>query len=292
MAIPGSPMLPTGNPHTPEMRVSPFAAPASRAFTLIELLVVIAIIAILAGLLFPVFTQARRASLRADCASNLKQLAVAFLQYTDDWRGRFPPASADIYDSGGGLQRWHGRRASLSSPFEPAGGPLWRYLSQSGGEKVCKALASGLQPGPNDFEAGGGGYGYNHTYIGGAAYKYGFGDPRSAEETASVSQIASPASTLLLADCGIAQGNASAVYEYSFAEPVWLVGPDNKVLRYHPTPSIHFRHGGSANVAWCDGHVSSKKMAFSSDNKPYGADNAAARIGWFGPEDNSLFDLE
>ena len=36
------------------------------------------------------------------------------------------------------------------------------------------------------------------------------------------------------------------------AEPVWLVGPDNRVLPYHPTPSIHFRHGGRANVAWCD----------------------------------------
>ena len=53
-------------------------------FTLIELLVVIAIIAILAALLFPVFQKVRENARRAACASNLRQLTVAFVQYTQD----------------------------------------------------------------------------------------------------------------------------------------------------------------------------------------------------------------
>ena len=59
-------------------------------FTLIELLVVIAIIAILAAILFPVFSRARDKGRQASCASNLKQLAAATLMYVQDHEGCFP----------------------------------------------------------------------------------------------------------------------------------------------------------------------------------------------------------
>src|SRR3954452_23795406 len=53
-------------------------------FTLIELLVVIAVIVILAGILFPVFAHARDAAKRANCISNLKQIALAHQMYVQD----------------------------------------------------------------------------------------------------------------------------------------------------------------------------------------------------------------
>ncbi|MBW3636459.1 MAG: DUF1559 domain-containing protein [Armatimonadetes bacterium] len=57
----------------------------AQGFTLIELLVVIAIIAILAAILFPVFGRARENARRSSCQSNLKQIALAWAQYGQDY---------------------------------------------------------------------------------------------------------------------------------------------------------------------------------------------------------------
>jgi len=64
----------------------------SAGFTLIELLVVIAIIAILASILFPVFARARENARRTSCLSNLKQLGLAVMQYTQDYDESYPYA--------------------------------------------------------------------------------------------------------------------------------------------------------------------------------------------------------
>ena len=59
-------------------------------FTLVELLVVVAVLGLLAGLVFPAVSGALKKAREARCASNLKQLGVAWMRFATDHDGRLP----------------------------------------------------------------------------------------------------------------------------------------------------------------------------------------------------------
>jgi prepilin-type N-terminal cleavage/methylation domain-containing protein/prepilin-type processing-associated H-X9-DG protein len=264
-------------------------------FSLLELLVVIAVISVLASIMLPVFAAAKAAGSRAKCAAQLKQLAIAALAYAEDNGSRFVPAAPDIDAPGGGLIRWHGVRKDTSSPFDPRLGPLWQYMSKSGGLKECPSAPwKSTAPASRDgFESGCGGYGYNRDYVGGSYYRNPF--PLSARLASTLSDVRVPSRTVMFTDaampCTTWRIPQIHLIEYSFCEPPYAV-MNGSTTRWRTSPSIHFRHSGRASVAWCDGHVTSEKMSFTTKTNIYGADNQAYDVGWFGPDDNSLFDLE
>jgi prepilin-type N-terminal cleavage/methylation domain-containing protein/prepilin-type processing-associated H-X9-DG protein len=91
----------------------------SDRFTLIELLVVIAVISLLLAILMPVLSRVRVIAERVVCRSNLKQIAVAWQMYLDDYGGRFYQGWNSDVDYGG----WKG----TAVPVGPR--PLNKYVS-------------------------------------------------------------------------------------------------------------------------------------------------------------------
>lgn len=148
----------------------------SRAFTLIELLVVIAIIAILAAILFPVFAQAKLAAKKATGISNVKQVALAGVLYSNDVDDYTVPLFEDTTNFG-----TQAPDLSIPSTF---GEYFWavRLLPYTKSEKVfldpqdtgsdpnLDAMTGGSRFDPNNpwhfFLVGlCPSYGYNYTYL-------------------------------------------------------------------------------------------------------------------------------
>ncbi len=90
-----------------------------RAFTLIELLVVIAIIAMLAAILLPALSAAKRRALGVGCVNNLKQTATAVILYAQD--------NGDNLPANGATQLW-----GLTTPYSGIGWPLGPSEEQLG----------------------------------------------------------------------------------------------------------------------------------------------------------------
>ena len=171
------------------------------------------------------------------------------------------------------------------------------YLGGDGQIKQCPSFGDfRTEAGAAAYEAGSGGYGYSDLYVGSEFWKHGFfhnspGQLRGAATT----EVASPAATVMFTDAAMPRGGAGGSFyvEESFAYCPYNL-PIGEQTRGSPRqPSIHFRHLGRVCAAWVDGHVSDRDDFRSmSGRNVFKAVPAEMHVGWFGPDDNSLFDLE
>jgi prepilin-type N-terminal cleavage/methylation domain-containing protein/prepilin-type processing-associated H-X9-DG protein len=204
----------------------------SHGFTLIELLVVIAIIALLAAILFPVFARARENARRASCQSNLKQIGLASMQYSQDYDERFVPSSAcgDANPPCNVDIRW----PQLLDPYAK-------------NKQVYKCPSTTFTWGNPDWsDARYVPYGINVNVFGYRA------------RTVSVALVEAPAETLAFAD--VYAPNAAAPFnDPRGARHVYYVTPSGG--GWNADDDLADRHLETCNALFVDGHVKAMKKA-------------------------------
>jgi prepilin-type N-terminal cleavage/methylation domain-containing protein/prepilin-type processing-associated H-X9-DG protein len=223
-----------------------------KAFTLIELLIVIAIIALLAAILFPVFARARESARRASCLSNLKQIGLGIMQYTQDYDDRLPQA---LYDS---LDTYSGTEITPAKSFYTTTGSYGknRYLTwmdfvypyvKSTQIFVCPSASVDTSTTPVRKPTDTPSYGYNNAFGGKFNYYGSYGGTTYGAPTGSIalSSIARAAETIMVLD----YYDPGAITATPYSHMNWVRNADQKV-KNRVIPHLE---GG--NVAYADGHV-------------------------------------
>ncbi len=218
---------------------SPLPSRSDHGFTLVELLVVIGIIALLISILLPALNKARESANAVACASNLRQIGLAFHQYTQDNKGSLPSFGPD----------------TNINPLWPA--LINPYLNSTTGEEPgrdymrCPVMTRGTADYPDNTLNT---YGVNYCQV----FSYDLADGTKPWYAPGTKKI-----TKLLPDTFLA---ADAVHLLVYSPQVWTFNADfdgngtndtNISLGWEAKYNrLDPRHPGkTANFLFTDGHV-------------------------------------
>jgi prepilin-type N-terminal cleavage/methylation domain-containing protein len=204
-------------------------------FTLIELLIVIAIIAILAAILFPVFARARENARRSNCQSNMRQIGLGLLQYSQDYDEKL-------------VRAWSGSKTGSDPNSNRWMDAIFPYIKS---EQVfnCPSHSFNAPSGPYQFRHGSnfGSYAINSSYWG----EDDFEQSPAGEGNTSLSSLQDAAGTVWI-------GDSSAHFEFAWENKADQPDVANDTPRW--LDYLIERHLDTISLIYCDGHVKSVRL--------------------------------
>ncbi len=204
------------------------------AFTLIELLVVIAIIAILAAILFPAFARARENARKTSCLSNLKQIGLGLIQYTQDYDEQMvligsASSSACTSPWGERVQPYMKSKQVFRCPSNISEAPV------ACSDPANRVFANYVANGANYSTAASGGFGYDRPLD-----QVAWNDAANTIRSTSLAQIGEPTRSIVVSEYK-GTGNRSNIASTSSTNG--MLDPTN--------------HLNMTNFLFADGHVKS-----------------------------------
>ena len=245
------------------------------AFTLIELLVVVAILALLISILLPTLARARSKSREIKCRTQLREYARGFHYYFGEYNDVFPAADYGIGDNEITPPTWY----QLVEKYWFGNVIIDQEQDRARGEQYplgrCPELGD-LRTNNNvdwewEYSWKSFGYGYNRFWLGWNEFERGLFRPEQAFWR-RCSTVVQPTECLLVADSGVrvlglhpAVGSIGHYLGWSaIAEHGAGVDTRHGTSSLEPTVVSEaggnhaFYLNGSGNIAWVDGHVTSR----------------------------------